>query len=85
MQRVAGERDRYLQDRDIAKSELETKGKILAELSLRLDGVSSKPGTTGDSPSPGLRTSDPVVVQHINNLQEQLYAERQKNRQMKGA
>jgi len=85
LQRVAGERDRYLQERDIAKSELETKGKILAELSLRLDSVSSKPGTTGDSQSPGLRTSDPVVVQHINNLQEQLYAERQKNRQMKGA
>jgi hypothetical protein len=85
LQRVAGERDRYLQERDIAKSELEAKGKILAELSLRLDGVSSKPGTTGDSQSPGLRTSDPVVVQHINNLQEQLYAERQKNRQMKGA
>jgi len=85
LQRVAGERDRYLQERDIAKSELETKGKMLAELSVRLDGVSSRTGTTGDSQSPGLRTSDPVVVQHINNLQEQLYAERQKNRQMKGA
>lgn len=85
LQRVAGERDRYLQERDIAKAELETKGKVLTELSLRLDGMSAKPGTTGDSQSPGSRTSDPVVVQHINNLQEQLYAERQKNRQLKGA
>ena len=85
LQRVASERDRYLQERDTAKSELETKGKLLAELSLRLDGISSKPGATGDSQSPGLRTSDAVVVQHINNLQEQLYAERQKNRQLKGA
>jgi hypothetical protein len=84
LQRVASERDRYLQERDIVKAELETKGQILAELSVRLDGVSSKPGTTGDRQSPGSRTSDPVVVQHINNLQEQLYAERQKNRQLKG-
>lgn len=84
LQRVAGERDRYLQERDIAKAELETKGKVLTELSLRLDGMSSKPGTTGDSQSPGSHTSDPVVVKHINNLQEQLYAERQRNRQLKG-
>jgi hypothetical protein len=85
LQRVAGERDRYLQERDIAKAELETKGKVLTELSLRLDGMSSKQSTIGDTQSPGSRTSDPVVVQHINNLQEQLYAERQKNRQLKGA
>lgn len=85
LQRVADERDRYMQERDIAKTELETKGKVLAELSLRLDGMSSKPGTTGNSQSSGVRTSDPVVVQHINNLQEQLYVERQKNRQLKGA
>jgi len=85
LQRVADERDRYMQERDIAKAELETKGKVLAELSLRLDGMSSKPGTTGNSQSSSVRNSDPVVVQHINNLQEQLYAERQKNRQLKGA
>jgi hypothetical protein len=84
LQRVADERDRYMQERDIAKAELETKGKVLAELSLRLDGMSSKPGTTGDSQSSGVRPSDPVVVQHINNLQEQLYTERRKNRQLKG-
>jgi len=85
LQRVAAERDRYLQERDAAKSELEAKGKILAELSLRVDGIASKTGANGDSQSTGLRNSDPVVVKHINNLQEQLYAERQKNRQLKGA
>jgi hypothetical protein len=47
--------------------------------------VSSKPGATvGTGQSGELRNSDPAVIQHINNLQEQLHAERQKNRRLKG-
>ena len=86
LQRVAEERDRYLRERDTAKAELATNAQVLAEMSLRLDNISKKPGanrTAGQSPD--LRTSDPTVVKHINSLQEQLYAERRENKRLKGA
>ena len=84
--RVTDERDRYLQERDKAQTELETNSKTLAQMSLRLDGLWQKPGTAGDAAqSPDLRTCDPTVVKHINNLQEQLYLERQKNQRLKGS
>ena len=85
LKRAAEERDLYMQERDKAKAELATSALTLAQMSLRLDGVSSKPGATvGTGQSSELRNSDPAVIQHINNLQEQLHAERQKNRRLKG-
>jgi hypothetical protein len=86
LKRVTDERDRYLQERDKAQTELETNSKTLAQMSLRLDGMWQKPGAAGDAAqSPDLRTCDPTVVKHINNLQEQLYLERQKNQRLKGS
>jgi len=86
LQRVSEERNRYLQERDKAKAELETKTKTLAEISLRLDSAFPKPGANGDAgQSADLHTSDPTVIKHINNLQEQLYKERQENKRLKGA
>ena len=86
LERVGEERDRYLRERDTAKAALSANAKILAEMSLRLDGMSKKPGTNADaSQSVDFRTTDPTVVKHINNLQEQLYAERQENKRLKGA
>ena len=86
LKRVTDERDRYLQERDKAQTELETNSKTLAQMSLRLDGMWQKPGTVGDAAqSPALRTCEPTVVKHINNLQEQLYLERQKNQRLKGS
>jgi len=85
LKRAAEERDLYMQERDKAKAELATSALTLAQMSLRLDGVSSKPGATvGTGQSSELRNSDPAVIRHINNLQEQLYAERQKNQRLKG-
>ena len=84
LKRITDERDLYLQERDKAKAELATNARTLAQLSLRLEGMRPKPGATVDtSPSGELRNSDPAVIQHINNLQEQLYTERQKNRRLK--
>jgi hypothetical protein len=86
LQRVGEERDRYLRERDAAKAELATNAKILADMSLRLDNISKKPGANGAAgQSADLRTADPTVVKHINNLQEQLYAERRENKRLKGA
>jgi hypothetical protein len=85
LKRVTGERDLYLQERDKARAELATNARTLAQMSLRLEGMCPKPGETVDTGQSGeLRNSDPAVIQHINNLQEQLYAERQKNRRLKG-
>jgi hypothetical protein len=86
LEQVAEERDRYLRERDAAQKELDTNRRTLAELSLRLDTMSAKSGSNGKpSASVGLSTSDPTVVRHINNLQEQIYAERETNKRLKGA
>jgi hypothetical protein len=84
--RVAGERDTAARERDVAREDLQKKSEILAEMSVRLEALASKSGTTSSSGQPAdLRTADPKLVTHINNLQEQLYAERNNNRRLKGA
>ena len=83
---VTEERDRYLRELDAAQKELKTNSRTLAELSLRLDNMSVKPGSNGKSASiTALNAADPAVVRHINNLQEQIYAERETNKRLKGA
>jgi hypothetical protein len=84
--RVAGERDMATRERDIAREDLQKKSEILAEMSVRLEALASKPGTTSNTKQTSdLRSADPKLVTHINNLQEQLYAERNNNRRLKGA
>lgn len=84
--RVAGERDTATRERDVAREDLQKKSEILADMSVRLEALASRPGTTGNTSHPAdLRPTDPKLVTHINNLQEQLYGERQNNRRLKGA
>ena len=72
-------------ERDIAREELRKKSEILAEMSVRLEALTSKSGTTSNAKQTSdLRGADPKLVTHINNLQEQLYAERNNNRRLKG-
>ena len=86
LEQVAEERDRYLRERDAAQRELDTNRRTLAELSLRLDSMAAKSGSNGKTgASVELSTADPAVVRHINNLQEQIYAERETNKRLKGA
>jgi hypothetical protein len=83
---VTEERDRYLRERDAAQRELDTNRRTLTELSLRVEGMSIKQGSNGEVGSfVELSSADPNVVRLINNLQEQLVVERNKNRQLKGA
>jgi len=82
---VAEERDTAIRDRDVAREELRRKSEILADMSVRLDAARRK----ADAAGAGKATSDPVgtdarLVTHINNLQEQLYAERSSNRRLRG-
>lgn len=84
--RVAGERDTATRERDVAREDLQKKSEILADMSVRLEALATKSGATGVTAQPAeLRTTDPKLVTHINNLQEQLYAERHNNRRLKGA
>ena len=84
--RVAGERDTATRERDVAREELQKKSEILADMSVRLEALATKSGAIGITAQPAEpRTADPKLVTHINNLQEQLYAERHNNRRLKGA
>lgn len=87
LQSVTAERDSYRRERDLAKQDLAEKERVLADMSLRLDAVvkkaeSGRSTVTASSPIQG---GDQKLVHHINTLQEQLYAERRKNRRLKGA
>jgi len=83
---VAGERDSYKRERDLAKQDLAEKERLLADMSLRLDVLAKKSdGTRNGASAVDTRTADQKLVQHINNLQEQLYVERRENRRLKGA
>ena len=84
--RVAGERDTATRERDTAREDLQKKSEILAEMSVRLEALTNKASTTSNAKQTSdLHSADPKLVTHINNLQEQLYAERNNNRRLKGA
>jgi hypothetical protein len=84
LNRVVGERDEYLRQLNDTKKQLTTKEQTLTELSLRVEGMSVKPVASGMAgTSVELSSADPNVVRHINNLQEQLYVEREKNKRLK--
>lgn len=85
LMRVAEERDRAIRDRDVAREELHRKSEILADMSVRLDAVTGKTGAAGTARTiSDVRGADARLVTHINNLQEQLYSERNSNRRLRG-
>jgi len=81
----AAEREEYLRQLNDTQAALKTKEQTVAELSLRVEGISVKSAGTGAAgPTVELNTADPNVVKHINNLQEQIYVERATNKRLKG-
>lgn len=86
LQSITSERDSYRRERDLAKQDLAEKERVLADMSLRLDALVKKAdsGRNTLSASP-IHGADQKLVQHINTLQEQLYAERRENKRLKGA
>jgi hypothetical protein len=86
LQSVADERDSYKRERDLAKRDLQEKEQLIAAISLRVDAISKKTDPSHVAAScVDMSATDPKLVQVINNLQEQLYAERRENRRLKGA
>ena len=84
LMRVAEEKDAAVRDRDIAREDLRRRSEILAEMSVRLEGLTNTSGATSAKPTLDVRGADAKLVTHINNLQEQLYAERNNNRRLRG-
>ena len=85
LESVRGERDSYRRDRDLAKDDLAEKERLLADISLRLEALAKKPDANRSLAGPiDVRTADQKLVQHINNLQEQLYAAQLENKRLKG-
>jgi hypothetical protein len=92
LRRVAAQLDATTQDRNKLQEELQQKSGVVADLSSRLDALSRKingssPSTPPqkDAGSPEGHSAGTTFVGHINRLQEELYAERQKNKRLKGA
>jgi hypothetical protein len=92
LQRVAAQLEATTQDRNKLQEELTQKSLVVADLSLRLEALSKKVNGNSDhavssaaNPSPEKPADGARFVGHINRLQEELYAERQKNRRLKGA
>jgi len=80
------------QERNKLQDELLQRSLILTDLKERFEALAGKVGETGDSgaEAPNLFTADSDgdvarFVEHINRLQEELYAERQKNRRLNGS
>jgi TraM recognition site of TraD and TraG len=92
LQRVAAQLEATTQDRNKLQEELRRKALIVADLSTRLDNLAKKVNgfrgidSTPAASAPGDGNGDGArFVGHINRLQEELYAERQKNKRLKGA
>jgi hypothetical protein len=85
LQSVTAERDAYKRERDLAKSDLAEKERMLADMSFRLDALAKKSNGGRDGVGVDVCNADQKLVHHINNLQEQLYAEKRENKRLKGA
>jgi chromosome segregation ATPase len=89
LQRVSAQLEATTQERNKLQEELRQKSAIVSDLSLRLDALSRKINANTrpdrDELAPNGKDNGAVVVGHINRLQEELYAERQKNKRLKGS
>ena len=86
---VAGAKDQagsFDGDKRRLEAEVAQKSAVIAELSLRVDALSSQLGGNGQGAAPRdiSTASPPDLVRHINTLQQQLHVEREKNKRLKG-
>jgi hypothetical protein len=86
---VAGAKDQagsFDGDKRRLEAEVAQKSAVIADLSLRVDALSSQLGGNGHGAAPrDISTASPSdLVRHINTLQQQLHVEREKNKRLKG-
>ena len=84
LQQLGAELATTVAERDKAKEQLEHKSALIAEMSLRIDGLAKK-GNGNATEEVDVHRSSQDLVAHINRLQQELYAERRKNQRLKGA
>jgi len=89
-QQMATELKLTRDDRDRLQRELEAKTQVIAEMSLRMDALADTIKANGRSSHAPREASSPAgpnsdYVKVINSLQEQLHAERERNKRVKGA
>ncbi len=89
LERVAAELAATTQERNKLQEEVRQKSLVVADLSTRLDGLSKKVNgardTGGDDSASSVSNGDSArLIGQISRLQEELYAERQKNKRLKG-
>ena len=91
LQRIATELEATTQERNKLQGELRQKAVIVVDLSTRLDRLATKMNASRNVCHASTETSldgngdGARLVGQINRLQEELYAERQKNKRLKGA
>jgi chromosome segregation ATPase len=74
-------------ERDQLRAELDQTRLSVADLSLRVESLARKGNghsTDAESAAEVTTTNNADLVRHINNLQQQLHAEREKNKRLKG-
>ena len=91
LERVTSQLEATAQERNKLQEELRQKSSIVADLSTRLDALSKKLNgpradgrEAGEPASTGVDDDRTRLIGQINRLQEELYAERQKNKRLKG-
>jgi hypothetical protein len=72
-------------DKRRLEAELAQKTTLITDLSLRIDALASQVGGNGQAARDPAAASHSDLVRHINTLQQELYAERERNKRLKGA
>ena len=76
--------DAASRERDNLQAELKQTSATGADLSVRLSRSGNKGNGNGEGAASSSDASSSELMQHINRLQQQLYAEREKNKRLKG-
>lgn len=90
LKKTADELQAVTRERDVLRDELAQKSRVVTNLSLRVQALTDQINGNGNAPALGaaeplLAASNTEYMKLINSLQQQLYAERDKNRHIKGA
>ena len=76
--------DAAIRERNNLQTELKQTSATVADLSIRLSRSASKGNGDSEGAASSSDASSGELMQHINRLQQQLYAEREKNKRLKG-
>ena len=76
--------DAATRERGNLQAELKQTSATVADLSLRLSHSGAKGNGSSEGAASSSDTGSSELMQHINRLQQQLYAEREKNKRLKG-